>query len=158
MRFSTTMFEFLEALSDEAVCWAYLPRARWPRGSRCPRCEHRRGFAFRKRRLTHCARCRYQASPTAGTVFHRSLVPLRTWFLAIFYLARHKQGISALQLQRDTGLGSHEAAWLLLHKLSSALGPDPGRLLAGPWRRTRRISAPRMRRAAAADGPAAARA
>jgi len=31
-------------------------------------------------------------------------VPLGTWFLAILFVARHKKGISALQLQRDTGL------------------------------------------------------
>lgn len=47
---------------------------------------------------------------TAGTVFQRTRVPLRTWFWAIFFLGRHKKGISALQLQRDTGLGSYETA------------------------------------------------
>ena len=76
-------------------------------------------------------RCRHQASLTAGTVFHGTRVPLRVWFLAIFFLGRHKQSISALQLQRDTGLGSYRTAWLLLHKLRSALGPDPARLLSG---------------------------
>lgn len=131
MRFPTTVFEFQAAFPDEAACWRYLRRARWPHGFRCPRCAHRRSYSIRRRGLAQCARCRYQASPTAGTVFHRSRVPLRTWFLAIFYLARHKQGISALQLQRDAGLGSYETAWTLLHKLRSALGPDPGRLLSG---------------------------
>jgi hypothetical protein len=43
-------------------------------------------------------------------VFHRTHAPLLTWFWAIFFLARHKKGISALQLQRDTGLGSYETA------------------------------------------------
>jgi hypothetical protein len=71
--------------------------------------------------LEQCQRCRYQASVTAGTIFHRTRVPLRIWFLAIFFVARHKQGISALQLQRDTGLGSYQTAWALLHKVRSAL-------------------------------------
>lgn len=131
MQFPTTVFEFHATFPDEAACWAYLRRARWPRGFRCPRCNGRRGYPIRSRALVQCAHCRYQASPTAGTVFHRSRVPLRTWFLALFYLAHHKQGISALQLQRDAGLGSYETAWTLLHKLRSALGPDPGRLLSG---------------------------
>jgi transposase-like protein len=84
-----------------------------------------------RRRLEQCAACRYQASVTAGTIFHRTRLPLRVWFVAVFFVARHKQGISALQLQRDTGIGSYETAWTLLHKLRSALFPDPSRPLTG---------------------------
>jgi hypothetical protein len=49
-------------------------------------------------------------SVTAGTIFHKTRVPLRISFWAIFFGARHKQGISAFQLQRDTGLGSYQTA------------------------------------------------
>src|SRR5262245_59477613 len=34
----------------------------------------------------------------------------RGWFLAIFFVARHKHGISALQFQRDSGIGSYQTA------------------------------------------------
>jgi hypothetical protein len=60
----------------------------------------------RGRRLEQCRVCRYQGSVTAGTVFHVTRVPLRVWFLGIFFLARHKKGISALQFSRDTGVGA----------------------------------------------------
>ncbi len=40
-------------------------------------------------------------------------MPLRTWFWVIFFVARHKSGISAKQLQRDAGIGSY--AWTMLH-------------------------------------------
>jgi transposase-like protein len=91
-----------------------------------------RGSHFiRSRQLDQCRQCRYQASVTAGTVFHRTRVPLRVWFLGIFFLARHKKGISALQFQRDTGLGSYQTAWTLLHKLRSGLGPRPEDRLTG---------------------------
>jgi len=40
-------------------------------------------------------------------VLQGTRVRLRKWFLAIFFVARHKQGISALQLQRELGLGSY---------------------------------------------------
>ena len=75
------------------------------------------------RRLEQCRSCRYQCSVTARTVFHRTKIPLRTWFWAIFFVARHKQGISALQLQKDLGIGSYQTAWLMLHKLRSGLKP-----------------------------------
>jgi hypothetical protein len=58
------------------------------------------------RRLEQCRGCRYQGSVMAGTVFHGTRVPPRVSFLGIFFLARHKRGISAREFERDTGLGS----------------------------------------------------
>jgi transposase-like protein len=131
VEFPSTLLGFYETFPDEQACWAYLRQRRWPEGFACPRCEGRRSYPLRARRLEQCAHCGYQASLTAGTIFHKTRVPLRTWFLAIFFIGRHKQGISALQLQRDSGLGSYRTAWALLHKVRSALGPDPARLLRG---------------------------
>ena len=133
MRFPSTLAEFIETFPDEAACWRFLFRARWPRGFQCPRCGHRRSDFLETRRLLQCGECRHQASVTAGTVFHKTRLPLRTWFLAIFFVARHKQGISALQLQADAGIGSYRAAWLMLHKIRTTLGrTDPDDRLTGP--------------------------
>ncbi len=72
-----------------------------------------------------CAGCGRQTPVTAGTVMHRSHLPLKTWFLAAHPVATHSNGISALQLQAQPGIGSHRSAWLLLHKLRRAMaGPD----------------------------------
>ncbi len=131
MRFPVTLFEFNRVFPDEYACWGFLRRARWPRGFRCPRCAQGRSYRLFERGLEQCVGCRYQASVTAGTVLHGTRVALRVWFLAIFFVGRHKQGISALQLQRDTGLGSYRTAWLLLHKIRAALRRQPGELLHG---------------------------
>jgi hypothetical protein len=131
MGFPTTLQEFQAAFPDEQACWTTLRQARWPEGFVCPRCEHEVSSWISTRRLEQCCRCRYQCSVTAGTVFHRTRIPLLTWFWAIFFVARHKQGISALQLQRNTGLGSYQAAWTLLHKLRSTLHYRPEGQLAG---------------------------
>ena len=131
MAFPKTLIEFQAEFPDEEHCWSTLRQARWPQGFRCPRCGHDQSSWIASRRLSQCRRCRHQASVTAGTILHRTRVPLRIWFLAIFFVARHKQGISALQLQRDTGLGSYQTAWTLLHKLRSALGERPGKSLRG---------------------------
>jgi transposase-like protein len=119
----TTLHEFYEQFPDEETCWRALREMRWPHGFVCPRCGKRGSHRLRTRRLEQCRACRHQVSPTAGTIFHKTRVPLRTWFLAIFFVGRHKKSISALQLQRDTGLGSYQTAWTLLHKLRSALHP-----------------------------------
>ncbi len=131
MKFPKTLQEFQATFPDEQACWETLRQARWPAGFACPRCGHGESSWISTRRLEQCRGCRYQCSVTAGTVFHRTRVPLLTWFWAIFFLARHKKGISALQLQRDTGFGSYETAWTMLHKLRSALGARAKDRLAG---------------------------
>ena len=65
---------------------------------------------------------------TAGTIMHRSYLPLKTWFMAVHIVTSHSNGISALQLQAQLGLGSYKSAWLLLHKLRRAM-VDPDRSL-----------------------------
>ena len=131
MQFPRTLLEFQAQFPDEASCWAYLRKARWPRGFLCPRCGSRGSHFIASRRLEQCRVCRYQGSVTAGTVFHGTRVALQVWFLGIFFLARHKKGISARQFQRDTGVGSYQTAWTLLHKLRSSLGAHPAQRLKG---------------------------
>ncbi len=68
---------------------------------------------------------------TAGTVLHRTKTPLPQWFWAAYLVATHPPGLSAVQLQRQLGLSRYETAWLMLHKLRSAM-VGPGReMLSG---------------------------
>ena len=126
-----TLIEFQEMFPNEDACWAHLRAVRWPEGFKCPACQHRESSWLSQRRLDQCRACRRQTSVTAGTVLHGTRVGLRIWFLAFFFLGRHKKGISALQFQRDTGVGNYQTAWTLLHKVRSALSEGTGRLLTG---------------------------
>ena len=40
---------------------------------------------------------------TAGTIMHRSHLPLKTWLMAVHIVTSHSNGISALQLQASSG-------------------------------------------------------
>jgi hypothetical protein len=84
----------------------------------------REGWELSAKRFTWA--CGRQTSVTAGTVMHRSKVPLRTWFLAARLMATHSNGASALQMQAQLGLGSYKTARLLWHKLRRAM-VDPDR-------------------------------
>lgn len=76
-----------------------------------------------------CGRCRRQVSVTAGTIFHRTRLPLTTWFRAIWYVTSQKNGVSAMGVQRTLGLRSYRTAWTWLHKLRRAMvRPDRDRL------------------------------
>ena len=119
--------EFEARFPDDAACARWLMAKRWPDGFRCPACGHDKGWELARERLTlQCAACERQVSVTAGTVRHGSHLGLRTWFLAAWLMATHKNGVSARQLWRQLGLGSYEAAWLLARKLRRAM-VDPER-------------------------------
>jgi transposase-like protein len=113
---------------DDSACARHLLTHRWPEGFVCPRCDGRKGWELRAKRFTwECAKCHHQSSVTAGTVMHRSHLPLRTWFQAIRLLTCHSNGLSAEQAQAQLGLGSYKTAWLLLQKLRRAM-VDPDRV------------------------------
>jgi transposase-like protein len=65
--------------------------------------------------------CHQQFSPTAGTLFADSHLPLITWFHAIGLILNAKKGISAKQLQRDLGVGGYKTAWYLNHRIREAM-------------------------------------
>jgi hypothetical protein len=123
---------FERRFPDDAACGRWLLAKRWPEGFRCPGCGHDRSWELGRERLTlQCARCERQVSVTAGTVLHRSHLPLKTWFLAAWLMATHRNGISARQLGQQLGLGSYKTAWLLCAKLRRAMRDPEREPLAG---------------------------
>ncbi len=73
-----------------------------------------------------CSGCRFGTTVTAGTIFQDSHQLLTTWFRAMWWITNQKTGLSGLGLQRLLGLGSYRTAWMMLHKLRSAM-VRPGR-------------------------------
>jgi len=95
--------------------------SRWPDGFVCPACDAKAVGAETGRHLWICTSCGRQTSITAGTVKHKTRLPLRTWFWAAYLVSTFHPGISAKQLQRQLGIGSHQTAWAMLHKLRGAM-------------------------------------
>src|SRR3954454_1176316 len=124
--------EFEARFPDEAACARWLLEKRWPDGFRCPACGHGEAWELGRERLTlQCAACERQVSVTAGTVLHGSHLGLRTWVLAAWLMATHKNGISARQLWLQLGLGSYKTACLLVRKLRRAMVDPEREPLAG---------------------------
>jgi transposase-like protein len=126
-----TWQEFERWFPTDDACRSYLASLRWPDGFACPACGAR--DAWRTRRgLWMCRNCNRQTSVTAGTIFHRSRLPLRTWFAAMWFVCAQKNGVSALGLQRVLGFGSYETAWAWMHKLRRAMVRRDREQLGGP--------------------------
>jgi len=122
-----SLIAFQRRFGDDRACAEYLFSVRWPEGFRCPACGHPKGWALETKAWTfQCAKCAKQTSVTSGTIMHGSKLALHVWFWAAYLMATHSNGISAMQLWKQLGLGSYKSAWLLAAKLRRAM-VDPER-------------------------------
>ena len=154
--FPRSLLEFQRRFPYERACAAYLAGTRWPDGFRCPACDRDKGWELATKAFTwEGAGCGKQTSVTAGTVMHGSKVPLVAWFWAAYLMATHSNGISALQVQKQLGLGSYKTAWLLCAKLRRAMvAPSPPAAeRPGGDRRDRNSAAQQGRSARGLRGP-----
>lgn len=116
-----SLIEFQQKFATEEACQQHLFRIRWPSGYRCPRCGHDKASFHSTRHLYQCKACKYQASLTAGTIFHKTRTPLKKWFWMIFLMGRQKSGVSMLSLQRMLEIGSYKTVWTMGHKIRKAM-------------------------------------
>ena len=107
---SITFEKFRTRFSTEDACRAELFRLRYPNGFICPKCGCTEYYSVRERNAFQCRACRHQTSVTAGTVMHRTHLPLTVWFWTIYLCATYKRGISAVQLSRTLNI-CYESAW-----------------------------------------------
>ena len=112
---------FREAFGTEEQCRAALLRlCAWPDGFVCPCCGHRGHCVLAGRGLYQCNRCKKQTSPTAGTIFHATKLPLTLWFAAIHLIVTAKNGISSVELGRRLGV-KQPTAWAVKHKIMAVM-------------------------------------
>lgn len=115
---------------------AHLEGIRWPNGAACPRCGDTavtklQGKSTRPG-VYKCKGCRKPFTVTVGTIFEDSHIPLAKWVMAFHLMCSSKKGISALQLQRNLGLGSYKSAWHMAHRIRHAMRSEPlASMLAG---------------------------
>lgn len=138
-----SIIDVAQKYGSTEACVRYLEAARWPDGVRCLVCgcdkiskfvsnETTRERKDRKgnvrevrvpaRHLYTCLEptCGHQFSPTAGTIFHDTHLPLEKWFQAVALMCNAKKGISAKQMQRDIGV-TYRTAWYLCHRIRKAM-------------------------------------
>lgn len=67
-----------------------------------------------------CDNCGHHMYPLAGTIFEKSTTPLRIWFQAMYLMGSTRCGISAKQIQRETGV-TYKTAWRMFRQIRSLL-------------------------------------
>ena len=123
------LITLMDKYNCDDKCREVLEDIRWPEGATCTRCGLIGVPELPKGGVYQCATCQYQFTVTSGTIMHDTHLPLRKWFLAIYFMCVSKKGVSANQLKKMLGIGSYRTAWYLCHRIREAMGNDP---LTGP--------------------------
>lgn len=118
---SRTLISFQKEFPNDAACLNHLAQQRWPNGFICPKCGNKTAWNISQRGIYDCKACRYQASITAGTIFHKTRVPLLKWYWLIYHMAMDKVGVSISEMQRILEIGQYRTAWLMAHKVRKAM-------------------------------------
>lgn len=108
----------------------YIEGLLWPDGKPvCRRCGSVNAYKMQgatcRPGLCRCRDCKKQFTVTVGTIFEDTHIPLRKWVRAFHLMCSSKKGISALQLQRNLGLGSYRTAWHMAHRIRCAMKCEP---------------------------------
>ena len=127
---SLSLFEFQTQFPDEDTCKKYLAQLKWQKGFKCVKCGHVRYCAGNSMEDRQYTSCRHTESPTAGTLFHRSKVPLLKAFYIIYYLSTSKNGISSTELSRKLAL-RQKTCWLFKQKVMKAMASSQSLPMAG---------------------------
>jgi transposase-like protein len=117
--------------SSKQNCIDFLVQARWKGKPQCPYCNNdNMNYYLAKRSIYKCSSCRMQFSPTKGTIFESSKIPLTKWFKAIYFFTTSKRGFSSYQMAKWIGV-SQKTAWFLLHKIREAIKEENDIILKG---------------------------
>lgn len=115
--------KFQSKYGTEVDCERTLFNLKWKNGFKCSRCSCEEYYTIGTRRLHlyQCKHCGYQETVTTGTIMQNSKLSLTIWFLALYFIAQNKNGISEISLAKYIGV-TLKTAWALLHKVRKAMG------------------------------------
>ncbi|MDE3148969.1 MAG: IS1595 family transposase [Acidobacteriota bacterium] len=117
------------ACSDELAAVEFVEAQRWNGSPVCPRCGSA-GVSQMKgkdgsrnaRFLWRCRGCKRQYTVRVGTIMEDSPVPFRHWCYAFWAACASKKGVSAKQIERQTGV-TYKTALFMMHRIRWAMAP-----------------------------------
>jgi transposase-like protein len=120
-----TLQTFTQQFPDNNACLEWLKEQRAPGGvTFCEKCqkEHKH-YRVTGRPAYACDHCGSMISPMAGTIFEKSSTSLHSWFYAMYLMSATRCGISAKQIQRETGV-TYKTAWRMFKQIRTLMSED----------------------------------
>lgn len=120
-----TISDFNAQFPDNNACLEFLKEQKYPSGLiPCAKCQKdRKHHRVTGRPAYACDYCGSMISPMAGTIFEKSSTSLRTWFYAMYLMSATRCGISAKQIQRETGV-TYKTAWRMFKQIRTLMSED----------------------------------
>jgi transposase len=116
--------DFNNEFPHDAACLAYIKEQRWGAAPYCVKCgKDTKHYRVGNRTAYACEFCGHHIYPLAGTIFEKSTTPLKTWFYAMYLMGSTRCGISAKQIQRETGV-TYKTAWRMFKQIRQLLAED----------------------------------
>ena len=122
--------KFNKRFTSDADCFLYLSTIKWEKGYSCKRCGNVNYIKGVKPFSRRCSSCKYDESPTAGTMFDKVKFPMLIAFHIVFKIATKIKGMSTLELSHEFEL-RQPTCWEFKWKVQQAMQSSKRHLLTG---------------------------
>jgi transposase-like protein len=120
-----TVNDFNAEFPNDDACLECIKERRFPGGvTKCEKCQQeRKHYRVSGRTAYACDHCGNHIYPLAGTIFEKSTTSLRLWFYAMYLMGSTRCGISAKQIQRETGV-TYKTAWRMFRQIRTLMSEE----------------------------------
>lgn len=122
--------KFHQFFKTDDDCVKYIAEIKWEQGYKCKRCGNEKFIRGSKPYHRRCLKCKYNESPTAGTMFDKVKFSLLIAFHIIFKIVTKKKGMSTLELSREFEL-RQKTCWSFKWKIQQAMASSLASPLQG---------------------------
>jgi ISXO2-like transposase domain len=112
--------KFNQRFNSDEDCYSYIAAIKWEYGYNCKKCNNPKYIPGKKPFSRRCSKCKYDESPTAGTMFDKIKFPLLLAFHIIFKIGTKKKGMSTLELSHEFEL-RQKTCWEFKWKIQQAM-------------------------------------
>ncbi len=112
--------KFNQRFKTDDDCLKYLSEIKWSEGYVCKRCNNDKFCVGKKENNRRCTKCRYDESPTAGTMFDKVKFSILKAFHIAFKISTKKKGMSSLELGQEFEL-RQKTCWEFKWKVQQAM-------------------------------------
>lgn len=109
---------------QDEICYKYLADIKWENGYICKKCGSTEFYKGVKSHSRRCLKCKYDESPTSGTMFDKCKIPIHVAFHIAFRLCTKKKGMSSLELSSEfeqRQMTCWEFKWKVQQAMTSSL-------------------------------------
>ena len=118
---SMTLKQFQARFPTDDACLNHLFKTRYRHEIICPKCGQIDTYHRLTKMPAFTCNCGHHIHPMAGTPFQSTRTPLTTWFQVMFLFTSSRNGVSAKEVQRLTGV-TYKTAWRMCNEIRKYMG------------------------------------